>query len=343
MGKKPSGWTYAKAGVDVDRGNRLVQKIKTIAKKTFGPGVVGDIGTFSGCFNASYLNLNSPLLVASTDGVGTKLEIAQQIRKHDTVGIDLVAMCVNDLICTGAKPIFFLDYIACGKLELRVAQEIIRGIARGCEEAGCALIGGETAEMPGFYRAGQYDLAGFSVGMVERRKVINSRNVREGDHILGIASSGFHSNGYSLLRKLFSEKELLGPWGKVLMRPTRIYVWPVLSVIDRLAVKGIAHITGGAFYDKIPRIVPNGLCAAIDAQSWPIPQMFWEVKKRGNIKMAELFRTFNMGVGMILVLSPHDALLAREELSRFRLRSWVIGKIEKSRTKNKVILGNLED
>ncbi|HNV86187.1 MAG TPA: phosphoribosylformylglycinamidine cyclo-ligase [Candidatus Omnitrophota bacterium] len=337
-------WTYAKAGVSVDRGNRLVKKIKSLAKRTMGRGVVGEIGTFSGCFDPSFLNLSNPLLVATTDGVGTKLEIAQELGKHDTVGIDLVAMCVNDLICTGAKPVFFLDYLACGKLDLKMSQSILKGIAKGCEEAGCALIGGETAEMPDFYREGQYDLAGFSVGLVERGKVVTGEKVREGDVILGIASSGFHSNGYSLLRKLFSKQELQGAWGKTLLRPTRIYVWPVLSVMARTEVNGVAHVTGGAFYDKIARIIPRGLCASIDYKKWPIPPMFTEVRKRGKIKMSEMFRTFNMGIGMVLVLPQHGALHAREELSQFNLKSWVIGRIEKgARSKNRVLIRNLPD
>ncbi len=332
-------WSYAKAGVDIDRGNALVRRIKPLAKRTSRNGVVGEIGGFSGFFDPSYLKISSPLLVGTTDGVGTKLEIAQALGKHDTVGVDLVAMCVNDLVCTGARPLSFLDYFACGKLDLNLARQVLKGIARGCEEAGCALIGGETAEMPGFYEGRRYDLAGFAVGMIDKRRVIDGRNIRPGDLLLGLASSGFHSNGFSLLRKLFSKREMQGSWGRRLLVPTRIYVKPVLSVAAKFPVKGIAHITGGAFFDKLSRVIPSGLCAELQIGSWPIPNIFSETQKRGKVAKQEMFRTFNMGIGMVLVVSNEMAPKIQRALRKFKLKSWVIGKIMKTTAaRDKVVL-----
>ncbi len=335
---KTRSWSYARAGVNIDRGNALVQKIKSLSGKSRVPGVLGSIGGFSGFFDFSHLKIRSPLLVGTTDGVGTKLEVAQALGKHDTVGIDLVAMCVNDLLCTGARPLFFLDYFACGKLHLSLAQAVLKGIVQGCREAGCALIGGETAEMPGFYRGKSYDLAGFAVGMVDKTKVITGKNIREGDILIGLASSGFHSNGFSLLRKLFSKKELRGAWGRKLLTPTRIYVKPVLTLARKIPIKGVAHITGGAFVDKIPRIIPGGLCAEIHLGSWPVAPVFSEVRRRGRIGKHEMFRTFNMGIGMVLVISPREVRAARRELTQAGLNHWAIGSITKSRPAGKKVV-----
>ncbi len=324
---QPKSWTYAKAGVDVDRGNAFVQNIRKLVKQTGIDGAIGNIGGFSGFFDPAAYKISNPLLVGTTDGVGTKLEIAQGLGQHDTVGIDLVAMCVNDLVCTGARPLFFLDYFACGKLDLKIAQNVMKGIVKGCRDAGCALIGGETAEMPDFYTDKRYDLAGFAVGLVDKKKVVDGKKIRKGDLLIGLASSGFHSNGFSLLRRLFSKEEMEGAWGKKLLIPTRIYVKQVLALRDKLELKGIAHITGGAFIDKIPRIIPKGLCAEIHTGSWPVPAPFLEVEKRGWLSQREMFRTFNMGVGMVLVTAPQDAAKAQRILAKFKMKSWVIGKI----------------
>jgi len=332
-------WSYAKAGVDIDRGNAFVQNIRQMVKQTGVPGVMGSIGGFSGFFDPGPYKIKNPLLVGSTDGVGTKLEIAQSLGQHDTVGIDLVAMCVNDLICTGARPLFFLDYFACGKLDLKIAQNVMKGIVAGCRDAGCALIGGETAEMPDFYQGSRYDLAGFSVGIVDKKKVIDGKKVRQGDILIGLASSGFHSNGFSLLRRLFTPDEMGGVWGKKLLTPTRIYVKPVLSLLDKVEIKGIAHITGGAFIDKIPRIIPNGLAAEINLGSWPVPAPFIEVEKRGWLSQREMHRTFNMGVGLVLIVSPKEAAKTLRLLAKFKFKSWEIGQIGKSSSaEEKVVL-----
>lgn len=325
--------TYADAGVNIAAADRLVHTIKKITKTRKQPGSAGKIGGFSGLFDPAYLKIKQPYLVASTDGVGTKLAIAQLLNKHDTVGIDLVAMSVNDLICTGAKPLFFLDYFACGKLYPQMTAQVIRGIQRGCEQADCLLIGGETAEMAGFYEGKKYDLAGFAVGMVDKNKVVDGSKVKAGDMILGLASSGFHSNGYSLLRKVFSKKEMAGAWGRTLLTPTRIYVRPVLKVLSKVKIKGIAHITGGAYYDKIPRVIPNGLCARINARSWLIPKIFREVQKRACLPDKEIFHTLNMGIGMILIAEAKQIKAAQSILKQGGLASWVIGKIEKNKQK----------
>lgn len=284
--------TYKEAGVDIKKGEKLVKRIKRIAPW---------IGGFSGLFPIQLARYKKPFLVASTDGVGTKLKIAQLIRKHDTVGIDLVAMCVNDIITCGAKPLFFLDYFATGKLELGVAQEVIKGIYKGCLQSGCILLGGETAEMPGFYKHGEYDLAGFCVGIVERKEVIEGKEISQGDIIIGLPSSGLHSNGFSLVRKIFSERELRS-MGRELLKPTKIYVRDILSV--KSIVRGIAHITGGGFIDNIPRILPQGCQAVIHKGSWKVPRIFQLVQKKGKIEEEEMFHTFNMGIGMVLIVSP---------------------------------------
>ncbi len=286
-------------------------------------------GGFSALFDFKPLNFKDPLLVATTDGVGTKLELAELAGKYDTIGIDLVAMSVNDLITCGAQPVLFLDYFASGTFDRKKTLSVVRGIAQGCREAGCALLGGETAIMPGFYPGAKYDLAGFSVGFVERSKVIHGKSVRAGDQILGLASSGFHSNGYSLVRKVFTKKELSGKVGQKLLTPTKIYVKPVLDVISKVNVHAIANITGGGIYDNLPRVLPKGLGARIYRESWPINPLFLEVQKRARYSNYQMAHTFNMGIGMVLVLSESDVRAAKKILLRHGVTSWEIGVIEK--------------
>ncbi|OQA51918.1 MAG: Phosphoribosylformylglycinamidine cyclo-ligase [Candidatus Omnitrophica bacterium ADurb.Bin292] len=329
-------WTYEKAGVPHLKGDETYnRKIVSLIRSTHVKGVMGSALGFASLFDLKKSGFKDPLLVASTDGVGTKLELARLRSRHDTIGIDLVAMCVNDLICCGAKPLFFLDYYATGKFQPSVVGEVLRGVTDGCRQAGCALVGGETAVMPGFYgdkapgQAAQYDMAGFAVGAVDRKKVISGGGIRQGNIVLGIQSSGFHSNGYSLLRKIFSDKELKGPIGKELLTPTFIYVRPILSLIKRVAVKGIVNITGGAFYDNLPRVIPQGLTAVIDSRAWDIPPVFRKAQKAGNISDFNMFKTFNMGIGMVVILEPGQVQRARSILKTFRLRSWPIGKIIK--------------
>jgi len=320
------GLTYAKAGVSIDTGNLFVQKIKPLVRSTRIPGTVGSIGGFSGLFNPFFKKWKDPLLVASTDGVGTKLAVAQSLKCHDTVGIDLVAMSVNDLIVVGATPLFFLDYFATGKLKLKESVGVLKGIARGCRDAGCVILGGETAEMPGFYPPGEYDLAGFAVGMVEKAKIL-PRNVRKGQAVLGLASSGPHSNGYSLIRQVFSKKELKGQLGKKLLTPTKIYVKPILDLISKVSVSGLVHITGGGFYDNIPRVLPEGLTVWVYKNSWPIPEIFKLIQKRGKIADREMYRTLNMGIGMTIVLDRSNVKKAQAVLKKWGVRSWLIGEV----------------
>ncbi|MFN3966963.1 MAG: phosphoribosylformylglycinamidine cyclo-ligase [Endomicrobiia bacterium] len=300
---------YKKSGVDIDKANKFVDMIKKIAPA---------IGGFSGFFPIDTKKYKKPVLVASTDGVGTKLKIAQLVNKHDTVGIDLVAMCVNDVLCTGAKPLFFLDYFATGKLELKIAKQIIKGINEGCKQAECILLGGETAEMPGFYKKGEYDLAGFAVGIVERDKIIDGRKIKPGDYVFGLPSTGPHSNGYSLIRKIFLEKELKELAGE-LLKPTKIYTKEIIHGVGKYA-KGIAHITGGGFYDNIPRVLPENCKVVIFKNRWQIPEIFHRIQKRGNVSEKEMFRVFNMGIGMVLISS-------KEKLKDCIL----IGQVEKGR------------
>ncbi|MHB9155159.1 MAG: phosphoribosylformylglycinamidine cyclo-ligase [Endomicrobiales bacterium] len=308
--------TYSKAGVNIDAGNELVRRIK---KK------LPTVGGFGGLFPLAGTKYN---LVSSTDGVGTKLKLAFLLNKHDTVGIDLVAMNVNDIICCGAKPLFFLDYFACGKLDVDQAEKVISGIRGGCDQAGCALIGGETAEMPGFYPPGEYDLAGFAVGSLEKGKEITGKNIRPGDAVIGLPSSGPHSNGYSLIRKVFPEKELK-KYGKELLAPTRIYVKEILSLLStyRQSVSGIAHITGGSFNDKIGRIVPKGCTVVIRKDSWQVPEIFRFVQKKGNVPEKEIYRTLNMGIGMAVIVRPQAAARALKKLKGAK----IIGSVEKGK------------
>ncbi|MBI3314112.1 MAG: phosphoribosylformylglycinamidine cyclo-ligase [Candidatus Omnitrophica bacterium] len=327
-----TNWTYEKAGVPHLKGDPAYNReIVKLIRSTHTPGVLGSATGFAALFDFKKAGVRDPLLVSSTDGVGTKLEIARLQGRHDTIGIDLVAMCVNDLITCGAKPIFFLDYYAAGKFNPRITREVLKGIADGCREAGCALVGGETAIMPGFYNHNQdfaqYDVAGFSVGVVDRKKVITGKNIRKGDAILGLASSGFHSNGYSLLRKIFTEKDLKGKLGKELLTPTRIYVKPVLKVAQNVSVGGIVNITGGGFVDNLPRVIPAGLGATIYMGSWPVPRLFDFVRDSGNISDFEMMRTFNLGIGMVLILKSARISQAQRILKKSGISSWVIGKI----------------
>ncbi len=313
---EPAGYTYAQAGVDIAAGNALVRAIAPLAKSTRRPGANADLGGFGGFFDLRAAGFRDPLLVAANDGVGTKLKLAIDSGKHDTVGIDLVAMCANDLIVQGAEPLFFLDYFATGKLETGVAERVIAGIAEGCRQAGCALIGGETAEMPGMYAAGDYDLAGFCVGAVERDEVLTADKVAEGDVLLGLASSGVHSNGYSLVRRLAQDKgwkldrpalfdnEVL--LIDALMAPTRIYVKPLLSLVRRGLVHAMAHITGGGLLENVPRVLPDGLHAAIDVDLWEQPRLMAFLQAQGNIEPGEMARTFNCGIGMVVAVASED-------------------------------------
>ncbi len=331
-----SAWTYEKAGVPHLKGDGAYnRKISGLIRSTHVPGVCGDTLGFASLFDLKKTGIKDPLLVASTDGVGTKLELARLLGKHDTIGIDLVAMCVNDLITSGARPLFFLDYYASGKFQTDVIGEVLKGVTEGCRQSGCALVGGETAIMPGFYSdnkktlAAQYDVAGFSVGAVDRRKVVTGKTIRAGDVILGIQSSGFHSNGYSLVRRVFSEKALRGPIGKRLLTPTIIYVKPILALLKKVLVKGIVNITGGGFYDNLPRVIPQGLGAAIEKSSWNVPEIFRVAQKAGRISDHEMYKTFNMGVGMVVILDKRYVGVAQKVLKSFKLNSWLIGKITK--------------
>jgi len=329
--------TYADAGVDVDKANRLVNIVKKIAQQTRRPGVMGEIGGFGGLFALNVEHSDNPVLVSSTDGVGTKLKIAFMMDKHDTVGIDLVAMCVNDIVVQGAEPLFFLDYLSMGKLDTQIATDVITGIGAGCRQAKCALIGGETAEMPDFYKKNEYDLAGFVVGMVENSKIIDGSKIRVGNRLIGISSSGLHSNGYSLVRKVCFEilklkidafiPELGKTIGEELLTPTKIYAQTVRSVMMDLPVSGLAHITGGGIVDNILRIIPDGCNIMLRKQSWEVPPIFSYLQQAGNISDREMMRTFNNGIGMIAVV-PEDATAEiLERLTAMGEKAFDIGEI----------------
>jgi phosphoribosylformylglycinamidine cyclo-ligase len=336
----PKGITYKSAGVDIEAGNRFVRLIRPMVRRTYRPEVLADIGGFGALFSFPAKKYRDPVLVSSTDGVGTKLRVAFLAGKHDTVGIDLVAMSVNDIVVQGAEPLFFLDYFGTGKLSLSVSAQVIRGIARGCREAGCALIGGETAEMPSFYREGEYDLAGFAVGVAERAKIITGAAVRSGDQLIGLASSGLHSNGYSLARKILFERlslqvrsrirGLKRPLGAELLIPTRIYVKTVLNLLRDFPVHGIAHITGGGFTDNIPRILPKGLRAVIRRGTWPVPPIFRILQEGGRVSEAEMFRTFNNGIGLVLVVPPSRAEPICRRLKTLGEKAFRIGFVEEA-------------
>jgi phosphoribosylformylglycinamidine cyclo-ligase len=325
------GATYKKAGVDIEKASAFKQKIKLLVRKSFTGSVLGDIGSFGSFFALAKEEYKEPVLVSSTDGVGTKLMIAQLAGKHDSVGIDLVAMNVNDILCTGARPLFFLDYIASGRLDPGVLFDVVKGINAGCIEAGCSLIGGETAEMPDMYKRGEYDLAGFCVGVVEKKEIIDGSKIEAGDTVIGLQASGLHSNGFSLVRKVLSKAELKR-MSEELLKPTRIYVKPVLKLLSP-AVKGIAHITGGAFYDKIARVLPDNVDCVIHKSAWDVPKIFRLIQNKGAIDDKEMYHTFNMGVGMVLIVRPQAARSVTGQLSALNLRSRVIGEIVKGEKK----------
>lgn len=335
MSNKPI--TYKDAGVDIDAGNRFVDMIKPLVKLTNRPEVLTDIGGFGGLFSLNSSKYKRPTLVAATDGVGTKLMLAFMMDKHDTVGIDLVAMCVNDIIVQGAEPLFFLDYFATGKLAPEAAVEVVRGIAEGCKQAGCALLGGETAEMPGMYGGGEYDLAGFSVGVVDNDNIIDGSSITTGDKIIGIASSGLHSNGYSLARKVFLDtmgldlkatpNDLDKPLGEELLTPTRIYVKSILNLMRDFSVKGVAHITGGGLLENLPRVLPQKCKAVINRNSWEKPAIFEMLREGGNIPEVEMYRTFNYGIGMVIVVPENEVDDIIGRLSGLNEKAYLIGEI----------------
>lgn len=325
--------TYRDAGVDIEAGDELVNQIKPFAKRTMRPEVMSAIGGFGSMF-AMPTKFKEPVLVSGTDGVGTKLKLAFELNQHDTVGIDLVAMSVNDILVQGAEPLFFLDYFACGKLDVGTAADVVKGIAAGCEESGCALVGGETAEMPGMYPAGEYDLAGFVVGCVDKANIIDGATITKGDVVLGLASSGAHSNGYSLIRKLIEksgvdmESDFEGRKFKdVVMTPTKLYVKSILALLEALPVKGMAHITGGGITENIPRVLPVGLTAEISSNSWELPPLFQWLKAQGNITDLEMYKTFNCGVGMAIIMSADNAAEAMKVLEAKGETVYQIGQI----------------
>ena len=326
--------TYRDAGVDIDAGNEVVERIKPAIRRTLRPEVLGGgIGGFGGLFDLGG-KYREPVLVSGTDGVGTKLILAKQLERHDSIGIDLVAMCVNDVLVQGAEPLFFLDYFATGKLDVATTVDVVGGIAKGCEIAGCALIGGETAEMPDMYPPGEYDLAGFTVGAVEKSRLIDGSRVREGDVLIGIASSGPHSNGYSLIRKILARAGNpldLDVGGRrladALMEPTRIYVKPVLELLAAHDLHAMAHVTGGALVEKIIRVVPKSLGLEIDTSAWPLPPVFDWLQREGNVPREEMWRTFNCGVGFVLMVAPADAAAVGADLDRLGLAHWQIGQV----------------
>ena len=326
--------TYRDSGVDIDAGDALVERIKPHAKRTMRPEVLAGIGGFGGLVEVGK-RFREPVLVAGTDGVGTKLKLAFAHARHDTIGIDLVAMSVNDILVQGAEPLFFLDYYACGKLDVDVAARVVAGIANGCEQAGCALIGGETAEMPGMYADGEYDLAGFAVGVVEKSAIIDGRDIAAGDAVIGLASSGPHSNGYSLIRRILDDSGAdanarLDDGTRVidaLMAPTRIYVKPLLALMRELPVKGMAHITGGGLTENVPRMLRDGLMARLDAKRWPRPVVFDWLARHGNVAAGEMHRVFNCGIGMAVVVALEHADRALERLQALGERAWAIGEI----------------
>ncbi|MDI6688091.1 MAG: phosphoribosylformylglycinamidine cyclo-ligase [Desulfobacterales bacterium] len=329
--------TYADAGVDIDKANSFIKTIKKIVKQTPRTGVIGDVGGFGGLYSLNLADIDNPVLVSSTDGVGTKLKIAFMMDKHDTVGIDLVAMSVNDILVQGAKPLFFLDYLSMGKLNTKIAAEIVEGVAEGCRQAGCALIGGETAEMPGFYKENEYDLAGFAVGLVDNSKIIDGSEIHVGNKVIGIASSGLHSNGYSLARKICFDvlklkiddyvPELGQTVGEELLTPTKIYSAAISRIHKGLPIRGLAHITGGGLEDNILRIIPKGCNLVMHKESWDVPHVFPFLKKAGNISDKEMMRTFNNGIGMIAIVLESSAQEMLEQLSAIKEKGFIIGEI----------------
>lgn len=330
--------SYKQAGVDIEAGYEAVSRMKKHVQKTLRPEVLGGLGGFGGMFDLSKLNVKEPVLVSGTDGVGTKLMLAFMLDKHDTIGIDAVAMCVNDIVVQGAQPLYFLDYIACGKAVPEKIEAIVSGVASGCEQAGCALIGGETAEMPGMYQDDEYDLAGFTVGVAEKSKLITGEMISQGDTLIGIQSNGLHSNGFSLVRKVlltdhqFDLNQTYGnlntTLGEELLKPTRIYVKPILEVLKKVEVKGMAHITGGGFIENIPRMLPAGLGAKIELGSWKVPAIFDLIKEKGNLEQSEMFNVFNMGIGFVLAVASDVANDVVNLLTDLGEKASIIGKVQ---------------
>lgn len=331
--------TYREAGVDIEAGNEFVRRITPLVRATFRPEVLTDLGGFGGLFRFDPTRYQDPVLVSGTDGVGTKLKIAFMMDKHDTVGVDLVAMSVNDIAVSGAEPLFFLDYFATGKLSIGTAESVVKGIAEGCRQAGCALIGGETAEMPSFYPEGEYDLAGFAVGVVDRAKIIDGRTIMPGDAVIGVASSGLHSNGFSLARRALLEQgkltvrsrvdELGQTVGEALLTPTRIYVKQILALAAQSRIKGIAHITGGGITENLPRVFPKGSVAKIRRGSWVVPPVFRVIERLGRVPSEEMYRVFNMGIGLVLVVAAEEATSVIKALERLGDQAFVIGEMER--------------
>ncbi|MEK8204643.1 phosphoribosylformylglycinamidine cyclo-ligase [Paenibacillus sp. FSL L8-0696] len=334
---------YKNAGVDIAAGNEAVERMKKHVKRTYRPEVMTELGGFGALFGLNKDKYEEPVLVSGTDGVGTKLKIAFAADRHDTIGIDAVAMCVNDIVVQGAEPLFFLDYLACDKVVPEKIEAIVAGIAEGCHQAGCALIGGETAEMPGMYSAGEYDIAGFTVGVADKAKLVTGADIAAGDTVIGLASSGVHSNGFSLVRKLLLEQEGYGlndvlpelgaPLADVLLAPTKIYVKPLLALLEQLPVKGMAHITGGGFIENIPRVLPDNVDVEINYGSWPILPIFGLMQDKGNVSNRDMFTTFNMGIGLVLVVSAADGERALELLKASGEEAYIIGKVTEGERK----------
>ena len=322
-----SSLTYKDSGVDITKGNQLIERIKPIAKSTFRPGVLAGLGGFGAMFEIPLDKYKNPVLISGTDGVGTKLNVAEMLNKHDTIGIDLVAMCVNDLIVQGAEPLFFLDYFATGSLNPDIATSVIEGIGEGCRQSGCSLIGGETAEMPGMYSGEDYDLAGFCVGIAEKSRIIDGSKVSEGDHIVALGSSGPHSNGYSLIRKVLEKSSPTNEQLNSLIEPTRIYVRSILSLLNTLPVHAISHITGGGLLENIPRVLPDHLAAKLDPASWTQPEIFQWLQDQGNIATSEMYRVLNCGVGMVVVISRESSNEAINHLNSCGENAWLIGEV----------------
>jgi len=329
--------TYKKAGVDIKRGDKFIDIIKPLAKSTFDKGVLSGLGSFAGFYEPDITKYNKPVLVGATDGVGTKLEIACKCKTYNTVGIDLVAMCVNDLIVQGAKPLFFLDYLATGHLNVKSAASVVEGIVNGCREAECALLGGETAEMPGFYKTDEYELAGFVVGIVDKNKIITGAEIASDDLIIGLQSSGLHSNGFSLVRKVFNIDKIGSQLKEELLIPTRIYVKSIMRLLKKYDIKGMAHITGGGIEGNLVRVLPKDCQAHINTKSWKTPHIFEQIQKKGNIEAKEMFNVFNMGIGMILVVSKKEADKVMSFLSEIGEKAYLIGEISKGKRGVKLI------
>lgn len=330
MGSQRKSITYKDSGVDIDKANSFVESIKPLARMTSRPEVLAGIGGFGALCRLPFKKYKDPILVSSTDGVGTKLKLAKLVGQYEGLGIDLVAMNVNDILTLGAEPLFFLDYLAIGKIDQLMMISVIKGIAIGCKLAGCALIGGETAEMPGLYGHGDFDLAGFCVGVVDRKKIIDGKKAKAGHVIIGVASSGVHSNGFSFVRNVL-KNDFIRTHAEEILKPTKIYVKPILSLIQKEPIFSMAHITGGGFFDNIPRVLPDDCGAKIHAGAWPIPRVFHWIQEKGNVQAKEMYRTFNMGIGMILVTPADRARKVISHLAKFKERAWIVGEIVKGK------------